>query len=506
MARAVPNRKWPKVTDASAEQIKDRLLRNGGLEDEKLTSPYEAWRIRYSDATFILYKNGTLYVTDSNDGSLVEAHTFIDSLVESRFVKSRKQFLIGFDETGKGEVLGHTVLVGVLIPNELHRELELAIGMADSKTRRTLASWQELLKRIDAFRTKGLYWQLETIPPWEVDRHNINKLLDITYQRTLLAFAQSVELSTCRIVLDNYGIGGSLERFLRAVERAGAEVVVTTKADETYLESRTASLIAKHRQQLVLAAIAKNPEFRVGEKKIGSGNAGDPETLGWLKAWHASGRAWPWFVKQSFKTVQGIQGRTSAPKKEVPPINDHLLSDEFRKRWENGQLSIRSLAIICPSCGSASKSVKLAPLQGVTTALCVNPKCQRQIPNLTMTIRYYCGRVLPDTSVITRGFLSKDLENARFFENFTVFIDPVVKGESDTPGGKKELERLGHFASIGRIQLEETGSLLDPKDLENIQRDEAIQIAAEKTNSLLITADNGMKGSAQAKRLFVLEL
>ena len=37
-------------------------------------------------------------------------------------------------------------------------------------------------------------------------------------------------------------------------------------------------------------------------------------------------------------------------------------------------------------------------------------------------------------------------------------------------------------------------------------RDEAIQLASLERNAILITADNGMKGSAQAKGLFVLEL
>jgi hypothetical protein len=121
-------------------------------------------------------------------------------------------------------------------------------------------------------------------------------------------------------------------------------------------------------------------------------------------------------------------------------------------------------------------------------------------------LRYYCGRLLPDSSVITRGFLSKDLEAAKFFENSTILLHPVTKKESDNPGGKKELERLGRFASIGRIKLEETASLLDPNKLDNISRDEAIQLGSAQHRAILVTADNGMKGSAQAKGLFVLEV
>jgi len=70
------------------------------------------------------------------------------------------------------------------------------------------------------------------------------------------------------------------------------------------------------------------------------------------------------------------------------------------------------------------------------------------------------------------------------------------------------MERLGHYNSIGRIKLEEISSLIEysKKANESILRDEIIQEAAVQQNAILMTADNGMKGSAQAKGLFVLEI
>ncbi|HXG50818.1 MAG TPA: hypothetical protein VNN77_05345 [candidate division Zixibacteria bacterium] len=481
--KLISSRKWIVQEAAITDKIKEWLTANGGLEDQKITSPHEAWRIRYSDATFTFYKKGTLFVTDSNDGALVQAHDFIDSLVGSTFMAPTKEFLIGFDETGKGEVLGHLVLVGVMFPSAIFTELERVIGVADTKVKHTVEYWDELFRKIDFFKDQGLRFFIEKIPPWHVDRYNINKLLDLTYQRILLHFAVGADLKQCRIVLDDYGIGASLNRYLKSLENGGAEVIKTTKADETYLESRVASLIAKREQQKVMEAISKNPEFTLPRKSLGSGNAGDPDTLEWLKAWHASGKEWPWFVKRSFKTIQTIEGKVAPHKKVSPPINDHLLSKEFRSKFESGELNIKSLSVVCPSCGAVAKSAKLIPLGGVTTGLCTN--CKKELHGLALTLRYYCGRLLPDSSIIARGFLSKDLEGARFFENFTVLLHPVTKQESDTPGGKKELERLGRFASIGRIKLEETASLLDPNTLNNISRDEAIQLGSAEHSAIL---------------------
>jgi len=153
--KSVSNRKWTLLQQEPPvdARIKTWLLENGGKEDLKITNPSEAWRIKYSDATFTFHKKGTLFVTESNDGALLEAHKFIDSLVGSKFVPPTREALVGFDETGKGEVLGHVVLVGVAVPSGLYNELESVIGVADSKVKHTLGYWDELKREVDAIRT-----------------------------------------------------------------------------------------------------------------------------------------------------------------------------------------------------------------------------------------------------------------------------------------------------------------------------------------------------------------
>lgn len=505
--KAVPNRTWrlPPDSPVVADKAKAWLLANGGLQDLQLKSPHEEWRIRYSDATFTLYRSGTLFVSDSDDGALRQAQDAIDALIGSRFLPPSRDFLVGFDETGKGEVLGHLVLVGVAFPKELSHELERAIGSADSKQRHTFQYWDDLFSRIDSSSGRGLSSQIETIPPWHVDRFNLNTLLDLTYQRMLLSFAPRLDLKHSRIVLDNYGIGPGLTRYLHALEIGGAEVVAASHADDTYLEARLASLISKAHQQRTLNNISKSPDFTLPGKHIGSGNAGDPKTLDWLRAWRATGRAWPWFVKQSFKTIGEIDHSIRATRKIRPPINDQLLSESYRLDFDQGRLNIRSLSIVCPHCGVVSKSALLVATDNVTEGRC--PSCRRDLPHLALTLRYYCGRVLPDTNVLLRGILGKDLRRpSRFFENFTILLHPVVAREGDSPAGKQELERLGRFHSMGRIRLEMVRSAANPKDLDNFERDQAIREAAANENAILVTADNGMKGAAKAIGLFVLEV
>jgi ribonuclease HII len=505
--KPISNRTW-KILDEQkekVEKIRNWLLENGGTEEE-VKKNYEKWRIKIYDVTITYYeseKKRTIYMTDSDYDEVLKVHEFIDTLLGSQFVIPDKDYLIGLDEVGKGEVIGHVFLVGVLFPESIYSDLEKILGVANTKVRRESSYWEDVFRKIDYFKSKGLCFICETIPPWDFDKYNINALMDITYQRILNNFAQKVSLVETRIVIDDYGIGRRLKYFLNSLKNAGAKIIVENKADEKYLESRIASLIAKYYQIRSLEVIKNEPKFKIEDVVIGSGNAGDIKTLEWLKKWWALNKSWPWFVKTSFKTIAEIEGKEKI-KKSLPPLNDILLSSEFREKFYSGKLNIDSLAVNCSKCGSVMHSIKLVYTNETVIAKCIN--CKSSIEGINSVLRYYCGRVVPDANVILRGFLSKDLEKGKFFENFTILISNVVKSETDTPGGKKEWERLSKFASIGRIKLEEVFYSTENIPQENLQRDEIIIETALKNNAILITADNSMKAFAQAKKLFVIEI
>jgi len=54
---------WRNVDSATAEEIEDYLIKNGG-EEREVEPPYEIWRIRFSDSTFTYYsKNYRLEIS-----------------------------------------------------------------------------------------------------------------------------------------------------------------------------------------------------------------------------------------------------------------------------------------------------------------------------------------------------------------------------------------------------------------------------------------------------------
>lgn len=498
----VPGQKWANVPEEIALEVKEYLLKEGGTEDTKVGGDSEVWRVRSSDATITYYKSGTMYSTGSADPAVQRAWDFIGSLVGPRFEPATKEILIGLDETGKGEVIGHTVLVGVLIPAGLSKELESLVSVADTKKKREPAYWDDLFKRLEQFKSRGLEFHVERIPPWHVDRYNLNKIMDVVYQRILSIFSRHAEPHQCRIVVDDFGVGETLRRYLQALGKAGAEVVIATGADDRYVEGRVASVLAKRDREKAIETLRKASDYQNDGHHVGSGNAGDPETVAWLNAWKKTGKPWPWFVKQSFTTVRKLDGLTGKAAKEAPPIREDILSAEFLEEFHKGRLSVTSLSIVCPSCGTTGKAALVTPGDdGNFTGRCVN--CKKPVPNMGVTLRYYCGYVLPDSNIITGGLLSKDLQRSRFFEGFTVLVHAIVrKQECDTPGGKEELGKLARFTAMGRIDMEEVGGVL--ADASTINRDQAILESAVEENAILVTDDRNMKAAAQSRNIFLL--
>jgi ribonuclease HII len=486
------------------EAVYEHLIQNGGIP-LPVTDSHERWRVRFGDAVLTFYTSGTLYSTGSEDPAIREAWTFISKRVGSRFVPTQRSLLVGLDETGKGELVGHTILVGALVPRELSADLEEVVGSAETKARRSSEFWESVFMALDRLRDQGLDYIVERVPPWHIDKYNINKILDVAYQRILGIFLRDRDPGDARIVLDDYGLGPGLRRFLRALEVAGAEVVIESRADDRYIEARVASVLAKRERERQLATINRNSEYRIENLTVGAGNAGDAQTMAWLRAWKASGRPWPWFVKRSFRTVRELNGRGPV-KKKSPPIREYLLSGEFFEEFDRGRISVRNLSVICPSCGTTSRMALVTlESEGQTLGRC--HKCRNVIPDLGFTLRYYCGFVLPDTNIIIRGLMSRDLshksDEKRFFDGFTVVLSGVVRRECDASrGARTELGRLAQQAQRYVINLKEVGKGAWADT--NFERDEIIVQHAIESNAILITDDGNMQAKAADQNVFTL--
>ena len=509
----IKNKTWKNFSEENASAIKIILLELGGVEkDAKGTA--EIWKIKISDSEFTYYsgtKGGTLYCNGSRSGDpvILKIYEQINNLIGGVYETPTKQFLIGLDESGKGELVGHIILTGVFFPANISEIVEKIVGAANTKHKRGFEFWDEIFRNLDKQRINGLDFIVEKIPPWIVDRYNINKIIDVTYQRILNEFLRKIgDFKDVRIVLDDYGVGDTLDRFLRFLSKNGAEVVVSHQADDNYLEAKVASLLSKREREAVIKAINENKDFEINGLKVGAGNAGNPDTIKWLEEWKNSGKEWPWFIKKSYKTIRELDGRPPI-KKAIPPLNENLLSKEFIEEFNNGRLSIESLSIVSPHCGSVLKSVKFVIFtqngMKISTIKCDN--CSNLIQNVDFTLRYFCGYVLPDSNAISRHVLSNDLNSQRFFADFKVLLSSVVRKEVDgTKRGKRELEALRQFHNKGRIKLINVGEVIDIIGMKSAEKDEIIIKHCIENNAILVSGDKSMITFAVSRNIFVIDI
>ncbi len=491
------NRTWKGVSAEQSEKVKEVLRSHGGQLDQGVRGQSEAWRIRLEDAVFTFYKKGTLYFS-GGDGATIEASlSDVSKILTEIGFETEKEFLVGMDETGKGEVLGPSVLAVVVIGKELAPRINAELGSADTKKKHSFQSWDILFRDLDQYRGHGLSYEIETIPPWDVDKYNVNKLMDIVYQRLLSRLLYGLDLTKCRIVLDDYGMGNNLHLYMKSLSKAEAEVRVEARADEKYVEVKTASVLSKWRRELAMKKIGER--FSMVDVPLGSGNAGDPLTVKWLNGWKKSGQQWPWFVKTSWKTVRDLDEVEKEPVKVAPPIRHDILSRSSQDMFRDGRLSTSSLRVMCPDCGVSLSSCKLTPdPAGGLVGRCI--QCNMTIPDLGITLRYYCGSALLDSSTIISGSISKDLQKRGFFAGYTLLVHPLVAIETDNPGGKKELELLGDYAAMDRVALRS----LDNSNNKAENHDQVIIQAARKQDAILVTRDKGMYGNAVAQGVFCL--
>ncbi len=308
-------RTWRNIDAGKAERIKNLLVELGATQ---LPTPqdFEVWRYRIGDCTFNYYTSGTMYATPSDDPAIKEVIRKIEDIIGFIYTPPTKEWCVGVDETGKGEVFGYLHVVGVVFHETLFSDIEKIVGSVETKRRRSEEFWEQLYTDLERLMGERFYFVEERITPADIDDFNINELLDVTYMRILRRiFKNGREPEKTRIVIDDYGVSSRFREFVENFLEQGAEVIIKTKSEEVFLETRLAAIIAKWKQLQVLREIRENPAYEIKGIKIGSGNLNEESTLKWIKNWHKSGKPWPWFVRKSYRTIYRLDENLNKPRK-----------------------------------------------------------------------------------------------------------------------------------------------------------------------------------------------
>jgi len=303
-------RTWRRINEEESIKIRSYLLDEGGIE-KGMNPEQEKWKILVLDSTFTLYYTSTLHSTPSSKhiDSIAKIRKKIDKIKGPNWPQTNKDYLIGFDESGKGEMIGDTIVAGVLFSKNIEKDLDIIASTSNTKRKHKFEYWDKVYSKLLSVKKDRLGYKIEKISPDEADKSDLDDLLDNRYQIILNSFSKEVDISRCRVVIDNYGIRVNLKLFLDSLEEKGAEIIIEEKADERYLEVKIASIMAKRYRENILNTINNNEEYKIEGLSPGSGNANDEDTHEWLEKWSQTEKEWPSFVKRSYKTVKRIDKR-----------------------------------------------------------------------------------------------------------------------------------------------------------------------------------------------------
>lgn len=115
---------------------KEDLKKLKGFSEEEPQTIYEELRLRNKDVTLTLYTSGKLLLQGKNTVVEKTARELrkagIGKKVEEEKFRKEKGWVIGTDESLKGDTFGGLVVAGVKADDKLRKEL-LQLGVADSK-------------------------------------------------------------------------------------------------------------------------------------------------------------------------------------------------------------------------------------------------------------------------------------------------------------------------------------------------------------------------------------
>lgn len=378
-------RTW-KLDQKQSENIKSLLIKNGGIE-KSITNPYEIWRVKLKGSTFIFYSSGKLYSTFSREvediWKKIDAFCLCDD-------KEEIEFMIGFDETGKGELFGPLITCGVLMSKDILSEISTELRTPDTKKSRSYSYWNNVFSLIGRYMSDRFLYVIDLIEPREIDRFNINSLMDLSYKKLIEQIFENFSIGDARIVIDNYGVGDGFLKFLEFLKKSfNLEVIVLSNAEEEYFEVRLASLIAKSYREKILSNIS---EYYNIPQEIIKGNLSDKRLLSFLENYDFQNQ---WFIRKSFGTK----------KKKEKPSFINLVSEEGKIR--------------CFYCNKELDFVFLEDFKFI----CSN--CNREIKDLDLAFKYFNGIVKVDLE--NYSIILKVLENSHLLDGYKLIVNHQVE-------------------------------------------------------------------------------
>lgn len=215
----------------------------------------------------------------------------------------------GVDEAGRGCVIGPMVIAGALFDEEKIPVLK-EIGVKDSKKLSPKKRF-ELDKKI---RDIAIEYILLEVPPRVIDHvvFRSKPLRRLNYLETMLMAKIIRELKPDIVRLDPPDVNSvRCREQIQSVLKFNPKIICEPKADDRYLSTGAASILAKvRRDQIVVELCEKYGDFN-------SGYASDGITQKYIEEYFRENKECPDYMRESWVTVQRYM-KTASQMKLTP--------------------------------------------------------------------------------------------------------------------------------------------------------------------------------------------
>lgn len=228
-----------KINDSETIRLKQFISENN-LKEVNTTSEYELFRIKDGQINIIVYKSGKLV----HNGSIA-SKKIIDTILER---EEEFDFIIGSDETGKGEWYGPLVVVAAALSTEDILKLR-KIGVKDSKTIKK-AKLLELAKELRnmSFARHSITLMPETYnelyAKFQKENKNLNDLMAWAHSTVIQSLLEKIEFEKAKVIIDKFDFEKTEYR-LKNVDKTNLQIIQKSGA-ESETAVAAASIIAKY--------------------------------------------------------------------------------------------------------------------------------------------------------------------------------------------------------------------------------------------------------------------
>lgn len=211
------------------------------LKREDVKSPYELLRIKDHDISIIVYKSGKVVHNDS-----LASKKIINSILKKDV---KFDYILGSDETGKGEWFGPLVVVATAIHPDRIVELR-RLGVKDSKIlnkNKIIKLASEIIKM--DFERYSLSLSPETYNRMYKDFYNegknLNDMMAWAHSVAIQESLKKIEFSKAKVVIDKFDFQKTEYRLEKKIDKTNLKIIQKT-GGESEVPVAVASIIAKY--------------------------------------------------------------------------------------------------------------------------------------------------------------------------------------------------------------------------------------------------------------------